>query len=777
MGKKLTIKFVSFNTIVLYLSAFLTLCFMVMCLLSAWFSMVSLKEKIGVYMNEFKATKVQQYDAPAIMFLANGVYTYECITSHFRFDPRTTYQDFDFEGRDPEDPRLRIQDSCHENFTDYSITLAEFSTYETIIREFPDWLQKNLVTTADDSGCRSEEEEEEGARRRVRRDHTDDLNRCDGDCKKIWECANEPSICVEDQTFDICFTSTHLLVNQEPCITHRKCIGSKAKLPAVCGQWIDCMHPNTIDEVECLPVWDCFYSGEREFGTLCYEIFQCLEDQVQDQCQILTTAEPEEISEEQLAQACDDVNTVMQSQPGLANQDNEPLKLIIMKGPSEYQQRDFLYASLRPASTETGVWATLHHNYDQLIHKFNSMDKFSFLGYIVGEFRWAFLAREFRSFNFMTKTEYKIDGTPDDISIRQEVSMSKINMSDPKQSDYRPVEVYYSWKDGYQIEGNKFIAVTVWDAFSFIAATLLMLERAWLTWGRLMNKVVDANAKRVMKKYEVGSPEWIIFQKMMHEGGNLLQSMMVLRRLKEEEKRQARLAYKRALAAKRQKEKEDKFRIKLERMKALKYGIVSDEVLNWDEKRRVEWLIYKKMVKSDYERNREFYDQMSQKEREDWEREEQKRQEREKKWEKKMERYRQRASGSSASGSTRDALSDEDEQMGDDSDDLLSVLDSEKTSSAKGPKFQGNFMTRAKLQEQMKQKRTKKVNMEFSMPEKREEIEITTGSHVVTDNSSVGKSPWAAKNNSSKNNNSNRSTEKEKQQKPSDWLNKMFDKS
>ena len=75
-------------------------------------------------------------------------------------------------------------------------------------------------------------------------------------------------------------------------------------------------------------------------------------------------------------------------------------------------------------------------------------------------------------------------------SIRQEVSMSKINMSDPKQSDYRPVEVYYSWKDGYQIEGNKFIAVTVWDAFSFIAATLLMLERAWLTWGRLMNKVV-----------------------------------------------------------------------------------------------------------------------------------------------------------------------------------------------------------------------------------------------------------------------------------------------
>ena len=46
----------------------------------------------------------------------------------------------------------------------------------------------------------------------------------------------------------------------------------------------------------------------------------------------------------------------------------------------------------------------------------------------------------------------------------------------------------------------------------------------------------------------------------MDEGGNLLQSMLVLRRLKEEEKRQARLAYKRALAAKKQKEKDDKFR-------------------------------------------------------------------------------------------------------------------------------------------------------------------------------------------------------------------------
>ena len=91
------------------------------------------------------------------------------------------------------------------------------------------------------------------------------------------------------------------------------------------------------------------------------------------------------------------------------------------------------------------------------------------------------------------------------ISIRQELTTSMLNKSDPTQSDYRPVEVYYSWKDGYVIEGNTFVAVTIWDAFSVIAATLLMLERAWLTWGRLMNKLVEANAKRVMKQYEVGA--------------------------------------------------------------------------------------------------------------------------------------------------------------------------------------------------------------------------------------------------------------------------------
>ena len=183
MGKRMTLKLVSLRSVILYLSAFLTLCFMVMCLLSAWFSMVALKEKIGVYMNEFKAAKVESYEAPAILFLANGLYTFECITSHFRFDPRPDNSDFDFENRDPEDPRLRIQESCRENSTQYSVTLADLTEFEDIISSFPDWLQKNLVTTTDDSACQAGDEEADAKKKRLkrrRRDHTDDLNRCDG---------------------------------------------------------------------------------------------------------------------------------------------------------------------------------------------------------------------------------------------------------------------------------------------------------------------------------------------------------------------------------------------------------------------------------------------------------------------------------------------------------------------------------------------------------------------------------------------------------------------
>ena len=150
---KIKIKFVDFRTSLLYLSAFFTLCFMVMCLISAWFNMTSLKEKIGQKLNEFKATQVSSYTAPGILFLANGVYTYECITNEFRFDPRPVTDDFDFEGRDLEDPRLRIQDSCVENSTEYAISLADLSKYGDVIEEFPAWLKKNLISTTDLSAC------------------------------------------------------------------------------------------------------------------------------------------------------------------------------------------------------------------------------------------------------------------------------------------------------------------------------------------------------------------------------------------------------------------------------------------------------------------------------------------------------------------------------------------------------------------------------------------------------------------------------------------------
>ena len=279
--------------------------------------------------------------------------------------------------------------------------------------------------------------------------------------------------------------------------------------------------------------------------------------------------------------------------------------------------------------------------------------------------------------------------------IRQELTTAKLNQSDPSQLDYRPVEVYYSWKDGYVIEGNTFVAVTIWDAFSVIAATLLMLERAWLTWGRLMNKLVEANAKRVMKQYEVGSPEWLLFQKLMSEGGNLIESMMTLRRLKEEEKRQARLAYRRALEIKRRRHKDEKFKMKLERMKAIKYGIVSDEILDWDEKRRTEWEIYKKMVKQDYRQNQKFYDEMTKKEQEDFEREEQEKMEREKKMYRELKRMR-RGNTTASSNKTDGTAS-----AGSSSDEL----------NFDNAELHGKLMTNKDLQEQLKQKRSKKVSV------------------------------------------------------------------
>ena len=124
-------------------------------------------------------------------------------------------------------------------------------------------------------------------------------------------------------------------------------------------------------------------------------------------------------------------------------------------------------------------------------------------------------------------------------------------------------------------------------------------------------------------------------------------------------------------------------------------------MLNWDEKRRLEWEIYKKMVKSEYKENQKFYEMMSEKEREEFETEEMKRLEKEKKWEKKLEKYRQQKDRGSGAGSV---TSNEDDL----SDDMTSMLGSAKRSGKSTP-FEGNFMSRAQVQEQIKQKRSKKV--------------------------------------------------------------------
>ena len=74
-------------------------------------------------------------------------------------------------------------------------------------------------------------------------------------------------------------------------------------------------------------------SGERDPGTPCFEVFQCIEDQVEDKCEHFTTPAPSQLDGDKIVGACKYAKTVLASQPGLAA--NKPkLKLILIKGNS-----------------------------------------------------------------------------------------------------------------------------------------------------------------------------------------------------------------------------------------------------------------------------------------------------------------------------------------------------------------------------------------------------------------------------------------------------------
>ena len=188
--------------------------------------------------------------------------------------------------------------------------------------------------------------------------------------------------------------------------------------------------------------------------------------------------------------------------------------------------------------------------------------------------------------------------------------------------------------------------------------------------------------------FQAGSPQWLLFRKLRGQTDNALVSLVALRRIKFEEKRQARLAYKRALWEKKEAKRHEKFKMKIERLIAIKYGIISEEILQWDERRRIEWKVYKEMFKNDIASYRCFYKEVKKKEQEYMEKLEKERLKQEK-WV-----YRLR------SKKHREEKSDKDADDENESDDELEFHLSE---------FHGKLTSNTESQQRLKEKRTKRV--------------------------------------------------------------------
>ena len=223
---------------------------------------------------------MQEFEAPAILLLANGIYTYECITDVFRGDPKVV--DADFPEYNREEPRSRIQASCHELSMSFSLRLEELGDQFDAINKFPDWLKKNIVTTVDVSACEGQEDS-----KRRKRDAVDDLSRCDGSCSQVWECSNNPTPCKTSQILERCFNpqlANHAL---DPCPEFQRCLAFPVVLSETCNDYVWCMQPENFNEPDCRLVVSCFQNGTR--AGVCYEVFQCMEDQIQPKCLFYTT--------------------------------------------------------------------------------------------------------------------------------------------------------------------------------------------------------------------------------------------------------------------------------------------------------------------------------------------------------------------------------------------------------------------------------------------------------------------------------------------------------
>ncbi|XP_075240668.1 uncharacterized protein LOC142336057 isoform X2 [Convolutriloba macropyga] len=346
----------------------------------------------------------------------------------------------------------------------------------------------------------------QGDKDRKKRDSFDDVEICEGECGFLWECANFPATCSSTvAVFDNCFDPNTQFIYAEPCLTVYSCINGPVILPNQCTYFVECMRLDTIREPECFEVVDCFHHVNRSVGR-CNDVFQCLEDQIEHKCEDppASSEVPVALSPSELTSVCGQIDDIYAEEPSLANQENSPLSIVVFKGPTEYATRDFVFASVRLSASENGAWVAIHPSFEEISERVKTQDRLSFLLYAINDIRWTFAARFFKSFHFMSRYENKLEDVLQESEIRGETVLSRLNSSSPFLRDFQPIEILLQWKDGFIISSNRFIGVTIWDAFAVVANTLLMLERAWLTWGRLSKKLVNTKAQMYLDKYEVG---------------------------------------------------------------------------------------------------------------------------------------------------------------------------------------------------------------------------------------------------------------------------------
>ena len=65
---------------------------------------------------------------------------------------------------------------------------------------------------------------------------------------------------------------------------------------------------------------------------------------------LTTTDVPMNLSEDELDDVCAGLDRILADDPSLEGQKNEPLSIILFKGPTEYATRDFAFTSIRSAT-------------------------------------------------------------------------------------------------------------------------------------------------------------------------------------------------------------------------------------------------------------------------------------------------------------------------------------------------------------------------------------------------------------------------------------------